>query len=333
MHWTHHRFPEARIILLLSWSHVHLAFEMFIGQSEKRGMSWVQITYAGSMCSNFFPLQDMLYIVNNYLLITNQGANCPYFLHTQHRLWTESLWQWGSHIWSWQVVQALPRDRQVILTWKKTTKSKEKLPSTVAVATGIQGQGKCDIIGLPSSAICLPRVCNYQSDCSPGWWAEILQAILSVVMETTAVRPFPFLTMSLKACFHSEATGRLSESSISTQALVESTRFTRSPCKTASCLQCYCRASPLIIVQDQYEVVWHLQAIFSQILTPLRKGLRLDAGPKRHNLSPWGSGPAQRRKVPFCFTVLRSHHYNANLHCTFCLHIFHPPPVVTTQPS
>lgn len=99
------------------------------------------------------------------------------------------------------------------------------------------------------------------------------------------------------------------------------------------CLQCYCRASPLVIVQDQYEVVWHLQAIFSQILTPLQKGLRLDAGPKKHNLSPWGSGPAQRRKVPFCFTVLRSHHYNANLHCTFCLHIFHPPPVVTTQPS
>lgn len=48
----------------------------------------------------------------------------------------------------------------------ENTKSEEKLPSTVAVATSIQGQGKCNIIGLPFPALSLPRARNYQSGCS-----------------------------------------------------------------------------------------------------------------------------------------------------------------------
>lgn len=57
----------------------------------------------------------------------------------------------------------LPRNTRPHL---ENTKSKEKLPSTVAVAISIQGQGKCNIIGLPSPAPSLPHVHNYQSGCS-----------------------------------------------------------------------------------------------------------------------------------------------------------------------
>lgn len=112
--------------------------------------------------THFVPLQDSLYIVNNSLLTTSQGAQCPYSLHTWHRFELG-----GSCTHSWQVTQALPRGHAGHLHLGNNN-NKEKPPSTAAVATGTQGQGKRNIIGLPSSAISLPRVCNYQSDCSPG---------------------------------------------------------------------------------------------------------------------------------------------------------------------
>jgi len=65
-------------------------------------------------------------MANHYLLITSQGAKVHIPCTHGTGFGAESLCQWGSRIRSWQVAHALPRDTQVILTWKTTTKSKEK---------------------------------------------------------------------------------------------------------------------------------------------------------------------------------------------------------------
>lgn len=93
--------------------------------------------------THFVPLQDSLYIVHNSLLTTSQGAQCPYSLHTWHRFELG-----GSCTHSWQVTQALPRGHAGHLHLGNNN-NKEKPPSTAAVATGTQGQGKRNIIGLP----------------------------------------------------------------------------------------------------------------------------------------------------------------------------------------
>lgn len=137
-----------------------------------------------------------------------------------------------------------------------------------------------------------------------------MQATLAVVMGTAAVRPLPFLTVSLKACFHSRATGRLSQSSISTQALVESAQLLRSPPNAATASST--TPGPL-------SSLWATSALnrFSsskpfpaQPSHRLRKVSDSVQNPRDSVYLPETLGQQPERCLS---VVLRSHHYNANL--------------------
>lgn len=113
-------------------------------------------------------------------------------------------------------------------------------------------------------------------------------------METTAVRLFPFLTVSLKACSFKSYGDALSPAS--------ALGYQWNP--LSSLAHPAAQLLPPVLLQGQqaadyyyyyyyyhcyyyqYEAVQYLQAISGQILTPLQKGLRIDSKPKRRNLLP-----------------------------------------------
>lgn len=146
-----------------------------------------------------------------------------------------------------------------------------------------------------------------------------MQAILSVVMETTAVRPFPFSTVSLKACFPSGATGG---SQGPAAALGCQWQALGSPQSTAS----VSRAGQL---QDgAFSTSNPFPATSPH---PPGKASDKTQNPREsvHLLRIWAR---RKERGFFHFPALLDPITNANPHCTFFSHIFHPSGS-HTQPS